>query len=271
MPMTLAIEPLQSAWMLVEGDSPLVAAAIHDGHQVRDEVAEILALSRHDRFREEDPFTRTWTVVADTRIVGLRSRFEMDLNRPRDRAIYRLPQEAWGLQVWQTPPSAEVIARSLEQYDAFYAEVQRVLRNLERRFGHFVVFDLHSYNHRREKPDAVPADPATNPEVNIGTSSLDHRWTPLIERLIADLRGFDYFGRQLDVRKNIKFSGGHFPRWIHQHFPQSGCALAIEVKKFFMDEWSYEPDHAQLQAIYQALKSTVPSILEELHKLQTQL
>jgi len=265
--MTIAIEPLQSTWMLVEGDSPLVATAIHDGHQVRDEVAEILALSRHDRFREEDPFTRAWTVVADTRIVGLRSRFEVDLNRPRDRAIYRSPQEAWGLQVWQTPPPNEVIARSLAQYDAFYAEVQRVFKGLEQRFGHFVVFDFHSYNHRREKPDAIPADPATNPEVNIGTGSLSYDWAPLVDRFISDLRHFDYFGRHLDVRENVKFTGGHFCRWIHQNFPHSGCALAIEVKKFFMDEWSYEPDHAQLQGIYQALKSTVPGILEELSKL----
>lgn len=270
--MTLAIEPLQSSqssWMLVEGNGPLVATAIHDGHQVRQEVAELLALGRLDRFREEDPFTRALTVVGDTRIVGLRSRFEVDLNRPRDKAVYQSPEEAWGLKVWKTTPSAEVIARSLAQYDAFYAEVQRVFTNLERRFGHFVVFDFHTYNHRREGPNAPPADPADNPEVNIGTGTIDRkRWGPMIDRFVSDLRRFDFLGRQLDVRENIRFQGGHFHRWTHQTFPGSGCAIAIEFKKFFMDEWSFEPDHAQIEAMYHALKSTMPGVLEELQKLE---
>lgn len=262
----------QSAWMLKQGNSPLVAAAIHDGHQVRDEVAEILALGKHDRFREEDPFTRTWTVVAETRIVGLRSRFEVDLNRPRQKAVYRDPKEAWGLQVWKTQPSAEIIARSLTQYDAFYTEVRQAFAKLERRFGHFVVFDLHTYNHRRDHPDTPPADPEKNPEVNIGTGTLNRqRWGPLVDRFITDLRCFNFLGRQLDVRENVKFQGGHFQHWTHRTFPQSACVLSIEFKKFFMDEWSYEADHEQLEAIYWALQSTVPGIFEELEQLGERL
>jgi hypothetical protein len=43
--------------------------------------------------------------------------------------------------------------------------------------------------------------------------------------------------------------------------------LAVEVKKFFMDEWTGEPDRIQLSAIKRALKSTVWGIHEELVKL----
>lgn len=258
-------QQVELPWLLEMGNSPLVAVALHDGHAVREEVAASLALPKHDRFREEDPFTRTWTVVADTRIVDLRSRFEVDFNRSRERAVYRSAEEAWGLQVWTSPPPAEMIERSLAQYDAFYAEVQRVFTRLQWQFGRFVIFDLHSYNHRRGKPNAPPADPLTHPEVNVGTSSLNRdRWAPLIDRFIKDLRCFNFLGRQLDVRENIKFGGGHFPRWTHQTFPDAACVLALEFKKFFMDEWSYEADHRQLEAIYRALKSTVPGILEEL-------
>ncbi|HEY9847439.1 MAG TPA: N-formylglutamate amidohydrolase [Candidatus Caenarcaniphilales bacterium] len=258
----------QSLCHLIQGNSPLVAAAIHDGHVVREEVAELLALEKHDRFREEDPYTRTWTIVADTRIIGLRSRFEVDLNRPRHQAVYHKPQQAWGLKVWKRQPPAELVACSLAEYDAFYAEVYSLLANLQQRFGHFVVFDLHSYNHRRGRPNAPPADPADNPEVNIGTVSMDRqRWAPVVDRFISDLRRFDFLGRQLDVRENVRFKGGYFPKWVHHKFPESGCALAIEFKKFFMDEWSYEADHAQLKAIYRALQSTVPGVLEELQKL----
>ena len=82
-----------------EGDGPLVAAPVHDGHALHDEVAAIMALSDLGRLREEDPFTGGWTAIAPTRIIGRRSRFEVDLNRPRDKAFYRRPEDAWGLDV----------------------------------------------------------------------------------------------------------------------------------------------------------------------------
>ena len=75
---------------LSEGDGPIVATAIHDGHAVRPEVAELLALDSATRLREEDPFTGRLAAVAPTYLVALRSRFEIDLNRPRDQAVYRV-------------------------------------------------------------------------------------------------------------------------------------------------------------------------------------
>ena len=107
-----------------------------------------------------------------------------------------------------------------------------------------------------------------NPEVNIGTGTMNRtRWAPLVDRFIADLCAFDFLGRHLDVRENVKFKGGQFSRWIHQTFPESGCALAVEFKKFFMDEWTGKPDFEQLEAIRQALESTRPGVLEVLSRL----
>lgn len=255
-------------WSSVVADGNLIATAIHDGHEVRPGVARLLALPEPDRLREEDPYTGSWTVVAGTRIVGRRSRFEVDLNRPREKAVYRTPADAWGLRVWRSDPGENLISVSLAEYDAFYSYVRGVLTDVRKRHGIFVVFDLHSYNHRRDGPDASPADPAANPEVNIGTASMDRdRWAPVVDRFISDLRQFDYRGRHLDVRENVKFRGGHFPRWIHQQFPDSGCALAIEFKKFFMDEWSGSLFPADHQAILEALRSTVPGVIEEVGRL----
>jgi hypothetical protein len=250
------------------GDLPLVAAAIHDGHSVRGEVAEALALTESKRLREEDPFTGGWTVIAPTRIVGLRSRFEVDLNRPRERAVYRRPEDAWGLQVWRWGPPADLVQRSLAVYDGFYDAVHALLSRTARRHGRFIVYDLHSYNHRRAGPDAPAADPETNPEVNVGTGSMDRRrWGPVVEAFIDSLRAFDYRGRRLDVRENVKFRGGHFSQWIHESFPAAACSLAIEFKKFFMDEWSGESDPVQMDTIRQALASTVPAVLEALQRM----
>ena len=260
---------MKKIWSLHESSSPVIAAALHNGHKVRPEVADLLALSDSERLREEDPFTGEWAVISDTRIIALHSRFEVDLNRPREKAVYINPEDAWGMKVWKAEPSPEVITRSLEAYDAFYSEIMGVLKNTERRFGHFVVMDIHSYNHVRQGPQGSAADPDLNPEVNVGTGTMDReRWAPVVDRFISDLRTFDFLGRHLDVRENVRFRGGNFPRWVHEKFPETGCALAIEMKKFFMDEWTGKPDPVYMKTVHNALKSTVPGIIEELSKLR---
>lgn len=45
-------------WELHEGDSPLVACAVHAGHELRPEVAALMALDEVTRLREEDPCGR---------------------------------------------------------------------------------------------------------------------------------------------------------------------------------------------------------------------
>jgi hypothetical protein len=131
-----------------------------------------------------------------------------------------------------------------------------------------VVLDLHSYNHRREGPDKPPADPELNPEINVGTGNMDRRyWASVVEGFIKDLRRYNYFGRSLDVRENIKFRGGHFSNWLHENFSPEVCCMSIEFKKFFMDEWTGEKDEKQIDEIYSMLSTTVPGILNELKKL----
>lgn len=45
-------------WRTVaRGAGPVLATAIHDGHGLRPEVANAMALGNHDRLREEGPFT----------------------------------------------------------------------------------------------------------------------------------------------------------------------------------------------------------------------
>lgn len=247
-------------------DSPVLASAIHDGSTVRPQAAPFLLLSAEERRREEDPFTGGWTRAGGSRVVGLRSRFEVDLNRPREKAIYLRPEDAWGLEVFRAELPEEVITASLASYDSFYREMREVLDKLVKRHGRVVVLDLHSYNHRREGPDAPAADPAANPEVNVGTGTMQDRsiWAAVIERFMHDLSAFDFGGRNLDVRENVRFFGGNFAAWMHREFPGSACCLSVEFKKFFMDEWTGVPDQGQLKLIEEALAGTVPGIIEVL-------
>jgi len=247
------------------GPGPLFATSLHAAHDVRDSLRPFLALNGAERLREEDPFTDLWTAVCPNRIVPRRSRFEVDLNRPPTQALYRNPSDAWGLQVWRAPlPDASVL-ETMREYRAYYAAVREVLEDLEARHGKFVVLDLHSYNHRREGELAAAAAQSDNPDVNVGTGSMDRtRWGHLVDRFIADLERQQVLGRRLDVRENVRFQGGHLSRWVHEHFPVTGCALAIEVKKFFMNEWTGEPEPGALPAIQSALAATLPGVLEEL-------
>jgi hypothetical protein len=103
----------------------------------------------------------------------------------------------------------------------------------------------------------------------VGTGSLDRaRFGPVVDRFIKDLRGFDFLGRHLDVRENVKFQGRQLAAWIHGRYPQAACVLSVEFKKFFMDEWSGEGDDRQIATIRAALDSTIPGILEELKNLE---
>lgn len=259
----------EQPWEIIVGEGPLVATAIHDGHEVRAEVAEELSLGEKERLREEDPYTAPLTEMAGTRIVVRRSRFEVDMNRPREKAVYRRPEDAWGLKVWKGDVGEEIVARSLKLYDRFYREVHRILSDLSKIHPSFVVLDLHTYNHRRSGPEGLPASPEGNPEVNVGTGTVDRaRWGSLVDRFMEDLRSFDFFGRRLDVRENVKFRGGHFSRWVHESFPGAGCSLAIEFKKFFMDEWTGQLYVAEHEAMKKSLMATVPGIFESLKALK---
>jgi N-formylglutamate amidohydrolase len=242
-----------------------VAAALHAGHAVRKELQPLLALSPDERLREEDPHTDAWTAIARTSIVAGRSRFEVDFNRPRHQAVYQTPSDAWGLSVWRQPLPADVLARSLVQHEEFYQVVENTMRDIIGRHGRVVVFDLHSYNHLREGAHGVPADSAENPEVNIGTGTMVRsRWAVIVDRVITELHNFDFLGRRMDVRENVKFQGGYFPRWIHETFPINACAIAIEFKKFFMNEWTGQADVNQLNTIRQALEAAADGVLQEL-------
>jgi N-formylglutamate deformylase len=233
----------------------IVATAIHDGHELRPELQAATALDDATRLREEDPFTARIAAVVPTHLIARRSRFEVDLNRPRDHAVYRTPADAWGLDLWRTPLDEAMVARSLVEYDAFYTELERVLRAQP---GRFVVLDIHSYNHCR---DHQPADPAANPEVNVGTGTVDRaRWGTVVERFCDALQT----AGSLDVRENVKFQGGEMSKWIHRTFPETGCCLAVEFKKTFMDEWTGQLDDAHLARLARAIASTLPVLVTAL-------
>jgi len=219
-----------------------------------------MAIDAEARLREEDPYTEFFIRDLPNRVVVHHSRFAVDLNRGRDLAVYLEAEQSWGVQVFSRSPSAELVAQALRIHDRYYRDLRDFLREVERRFGRFVVLDVHSYNHRRDGPDAPAASAELMPQVNIGTFSMDRqRWAHVVDPFIERLRAFEFRGRPMDVRENVAFQGrGEQTRFIHQEFPTTGCAIAVEFKKFFMDEWTAEADPEALEAIRAMVRSTLP-------------
>ena len=256
----------KSWWTITQGPGRVLATAIHDGHDLRAEIAREVALGDADRMREEDPYTGEAVRGVPFHIVVHRSRFEFDLNRDSEKAVYRTPEQCWGLDLWKSGQLDEALMlRSLDLHAEYYRALQNVLDGLARRHDRFLVIDVHSYNHRRDGPTAPPTPQEEAPDVNIGTFSMPReQWAFLVDPLMAAMREFDFNGRHLDVRENVAFQGkGEQTRFIHEQYPGRACAIALEFKKFFMDEWSGIPDRDEVAAM-RSLVAHIATVAEEI-------
>jgi N-formylglutamate amidohydrolase len=238
---------------IAEPNGPVISCAIHAGHDMRPSLLPHCLLDDATRRREEDPYTDQIAEIGTGVVRVHRSRFEVDLNRPRDKAVYRTPDEAWGLSVWDGELPNDEVAASLVGYDTFYSRMELLLERTVAAHGAAVVFDVHSYNHRRGGPDAPPEAPDANPEVNLGTGTLRHdRWGDLVSHVLASMNAAD-----IDARENVRFKGGHLSAWAHERFDGAVCVLSFEFKKVFMDEWTGVVDRASLERSRLALAECV--------------
>ena len=244
----------------VSGPDVLIAAAVHNGHDLRPDLAALTAIDDATRLREEDPHTGRVAARFANSVVIHRSRFEVDLNRERDEAVYMSPEDAWGLDAWRRNLTDGEVSASLALYDRFYLDLAQALDWLVAEHGGFVLYDIHSYNHRRPGPDAPPDPVEESPVVNLGTGSLPEKWKPVADALIESLRSNTFDGAHLDARENVRFEGRQVARWVHENYGDVGCALAIELKKVFMDEWTGELDLGRMSQLGDALIASGPDV-----------
>ena len=258
---------MSANYTFIKGTSPLVSTAIHDGHNTREELRDLFNLTDKERLREEDPFTARWLNATDNKVIVHHSRFETDVNRPREKAVYKVPDDAWGLEVWKEGLPEEVYQNSLKVYDDFYKAAKEYFDELFTHHDKLIVYDIHTYNHRREGPD-IMADPEENPEINLGTKNMDRDlWDPVLRTVIDQFSGFDYKGRNLDTRENIKFTGGYFGQWLYETYGKNVCPISIEFKKFFMDEHTGEGFEEDIQLIDQMLRKSKQPVLDALKRV----
>ena len=215
----------------IESDVPFICTAIHDGHRIREEIIDNCALSEAERYYEEDPYTGEFINTMPITVIARDSRYEYDLNRGPDTAIY---EEAWGKVVWKTPLTTEQKTQSLEKHNSFYRVMRALYNRILKQHGAGLVFDIHSYNYKRKEGDT--------PEFNIGTEQLDkvtyadviNHWNEMLNLItLPDLR----------IRSALDevFYGRGYQATVAKEFDNL-LVLPSEFKKFFMDELTGEAD-----------------------------
>ncbi|MBT8325974.1 MAG: N-formylglutamate amidohydrolase [Winogradskyella sp.] len=211
----------------IESYTHYVCAAIHDGHQFRHELWDNCLHSEYDRWYEEDPETKS--MVKDHQIVlaGCDSRFEYDLNRPPEEAVF---ETAWGKTLWKKPLTKQQKNKSLKKHEQFYKVAHALVTKLEAKYGCCIVYDMHSYNWKRWNREV--------PTWNLGTANIDMaRFGDVVENFRAQL---DTVTLPHHIRNNAKlndtfYGNGHFLKYLTAN-TNNTLVLATEISKIYCDE-----------------------------------
>ncbi len=227
---------------------PALAAAIHNGSNLREELAQNSLLTQAERYYEEDPYTGSFIERQPITMIGNDSRYEYDLNRNTDECVY---ETAWGKEVWKKPLTAEQIAASKAKHARFYRIVAAVVEALSKDFGQCIVYDTHSYNYKRHERTDLPV-------FNLGTTSVkSDKWRPIIDTWLSALKNMQVEGVDITAAENDIFYGkGYLAGFCHSRY-DNVLVLATEVKKVFMDELTGEPDAIVLPSMQEQFNKTV--------------
>ncbi|WP_223034515.1 N-formylglutamate amidohydrolase [Hanstruepera marina] len=234
-----------------------VCGAVHDGHQFRKELWGNCLHSEYDRWYEEDPETKNMVCSHPIVIAGCDSRFEYDLNRFPEDAIF---DTAWGKQLWREPLMEGEKQRSLKKHRDFYKVVHALISKIEEKFGVCIVYDMHSYNWQRWDREV--------PTWNLGTSNVDNeRFADIIESWRQNLEEIKLpNGIKSTAKINDTFYGnGYFLRYITNTFKNT-LVLATEIAKVYCDEYKQVIYPEVVAAVEYELKQRLPQHANAFYK-----
>ncbi|MGB5981930.1 MAG: N-formylglutamate amidohydrolase [Nonlabens sp.] len=206
---------------------PYACTAIHDGHHFRKSLWKNCYHTAHDRWYEEDPSTGDMISALPITVIAHDSRFEYDLNRHPDQAIY---ETAWGKNLWKIPLSEEIKSNGLKKHEKFYKVILTLMVKLEEMFGSVVVYDMHSYNWKRWERKV--------PVFNIGTANVNgvkyktaiDQWQEILGKLELPI------DQKVSCGVNDVFQGnGYLLKYITTNTLNT-LVLATEISKIYCDE-----------------------------------
>ncbi|MDT0607660.1 N-formylglutamate amidohydrolase [Croceitalea rosinachiae] len=248
-----AVSDDYSFTLKVDDYTPYICGAVHDGHQFRKSLWENCIHTSYERWYEEDPCTKQIVQSQPIVLAGCDSRFEYDLNRPPETAIF---DTAWGKQLWKNPLDEKEKKHSLSKHVNFYKVVHALVGKIESIHGKAIVYDMHSYNWKRWDR-AVPT-------WNLGTSNIDNeRFGKIAEAWRIKLKGIKLPHNlpQTSLINDTFQGNGYFLKYITHNFKNT-LVLATEISKIYCDELT--------GVIYPEVVKTVEEQLKQLIPLQTE-
>jgi N-formylglutamate amidohydrolase len=228
---------------------PYICAAIHDGHQFRKELWDNCLHTEYDRWYEEDPETKNMIASHPIVISGCDSRFEYDLNRAPEDAVF---VTAWGKQLWKTSLPEAQKQKSLAKHEAFYKVVHTLVKTIETKHKVAIVYDMHSYNWKRWDREV--------PTWNLGTSNVDN------ERFGPDIEAWRQSLSEMELPNDIKsaalindtfFGNGFFLKYITNSFKNT-LVLATEIAKVYCDEYEQVNFPEVVNSVEKQLRERLP-------------
>ena len=199
--------------------------------------------------KQEDPETKNMIASQPIVIAGCDSRFEYDLNRDPEHAVF---DTAWGKQLWRKPLSEDMKDKSLRKHNNFYKVAHTLIETLESKFGFCTVYDMHSYNWKRWDREV--------PTWNLGTSNIDNnRFGDVVESWRASLSEIKLPNTIKPTSKiNDTFQGnGYFLKYITNNFKNT-LVLATEISKIYCDEYDYIIYPEVVKIVANELKNHIP-------------
>lgn len=226
---------------------PYVCAAIHDGNQFREELKDNVLHTEYERWYEEDPKTLEFISSFPIVISGKDSRFEYDLNRTPETAVY---EDAWGKPVWHKALTQRERQTSLSKHTNFYRIVEALITKIEKLFKACVVYDMHSYNYKRHERDV--------PVFNVGTENIDNKKYAAVKK--AFIQGLSEIElpdiKNTTAENDVFFGRGYFLQFITTKFDNT-LVLATEVKKIYCDEETGEYFSQVIEAVKEGFKKVI--------------
>ena len=233
----------------IEKFVPFVCTAIHNGSNMNGKLKENCLLDKKERWNEEDPLTGDFIESLPIRIIANDSRYEYDLNRQEDDAIYDV---AWGKRVWKKELSSVEKDGSIKRHRDFYVVLKELVNRIEKKFGACIVYDLHSYNYNR---DIIHEE---YPVFNLGTETVNKKkYSRYVTRFMQELRKIEFESIENRVAENEVFFGrGYLAKFINQFFSNT-LVLPLEVKKIYCDENSGDIYPGVVDTISEGLKKAI--------------
>ncbi|MBD3636319.1 MAG: DUF1704 domain-containing protein [Crocinitomicaceae bacterium] len=226
---------------------PFVCTAIHDGHNFREELQDNIIHTEYERWYEEDPKTLEFISSFPIVLAGKDSRFEYDLNRPPETAVYK---DAWGKPVWKKALTARERTTSLSKHENFYRVVEALITKLEKLFKACVVYDIHSYNYKRHERDV--------PVFNVGTERIDvKKFGNVKNAFLKGLASIELPDIKNTTAENDVFMGrGYLLQFVTEKFDNT-LVLATEIKKIYCNEETGEYFSQVIDSIRESFKKVI--------------